>query len=123
VSLVGTTNVCSVAVATAQGTTGWNVTMLTGTGTCTLTASQAGDDNYNAATAASGSSLTRTVTASKANQTITFNAPASPQIYNARSKDRRAARQNLAGNVTVPASASTAGAATRGWNVTTLART
>jgi hypothetical protein len=41
--------------------------MTSGTGTCTLTASQAGDGNYNPAT-----DVVRTVTAQKANQTITF---------------------------------------------------
>jgi len=56
---------------------GSTVTMTSGTGTCTLTASQAGDTNYNAAT-----NVVRTVTAQKASQTITFAAPASPATYN-----------------------------------------
>jgi hypothetical protein len=123
VSLVGTTDVCSVALATAQGTTGWNVTMLTGTGTCTLTASQAGDTNYNAATAASGSSLTRTVTASKANQTITFTQPYSPQTYGAIFNVNPTASSNLVVNVSGTAGVCTVVAATIGYNVTMLTGT
>jgi hypothetical protein len=60
-------------VCTMVGNT---VTMTSGTGTCTLTASQGGDINYNAA-----SNVVRTVTAQKADQTITFPAPASPATY------------------------------------------
>ena len=45
------------------------VTMTSGTGTCVVTASQAGDNNYNPA------STSQTVTAQKASQTITFNTP------------------------------------------------
>lgn len=52
---------------------GFNVLMISGIGTCTLTASQNGDDNYNAA-----ADVTRTVEAIKANQTITF--PQSPSL-------------------------------------------
>jgi hypothetical protein len=50
--------------------------MTSSTLACTLTASQAGDDNYNPA-----SDVTRTVAAAKADQTISFAAPASPQTY------------------------------------------
>jgi parallel beta-helix repeat protein len=56
---------------------GSTVTMTSGTGTCTLTASQVGDDNYNPA-----SDVVQTVTAQKADQTITFTPPASPASYN-----------------------------------------
>jgi hypothetical protein len=55
---------------------GNTVTMTSGTGTCTLTASQAGDGNYNPAP-----NVVRTVTAQKADQTITFPAPTSPATY------------------------------------------
>jgi hypothetical protein len=46
---------------------GANFTMTSGTGTCTVMYNQAGDTNYNAAT-----QVTESVTAQKANQTITF---------------------------------------------------
>ena len=66
---VASSGVCSIS--------GSNVTMTSGTGTCTLTASQAGDNkNYNSAP-----TVEKTVTAQKANQIITFNQPASPAIY------------------------------------------
>ena len=68
-----TVTVTPSGVCTLVGST---VTMTSGTGTCTLTASQSGDINYNAAT-----NVVRTVTAQKANQTITFPAPASPATY------------------------------------------
>jgi hypothetical protein len=53
------------------------VTMTSGTQSCTLTASQAGDGNYNAAT-----DVERVVDAAKADQTIDFPQPASPAEYN-----------------------------------------
>jgi len=62
------TGVCSIASGT--------VTMTGGTGTCTLTATQAGDENFTAAT-----DVVRTVTAAKASQIITFTAPLSPAMY------------------------------------------
>jgi hypothetical protein len=49
---------------------GAHFTMTSGTGTCTVTFDQAGDSNYNAAT-----QVTETVTAQKADQTITFANP------------------------------------------------
>jgi len=49
--------------------TGATFTMTSGTGTCTVKYDQAGNDNYNAAT-----QVTESVTAQKANQTITFGA-------------------------------------------------
>jgi hypothetical protein len=55
------------------------VTMTSGTGNCTLTASQAGDANYNRA-----ANVVQTVAAQKANQTITFNQPASPAAFNSK---------------------------------------
>jgi hypothetical protein len=51
--------------------------MTSGTGTCTLTASQSGDQNYLAA-----ENIVRTVEAAKAPQAITFEQPASPAVYN-----------------------------------------
>src|SRR5205814_1231889 len=66
---VTASGVCSIASGT--------VTMTSGTGTCTLTAAQAGDSNYNAAT-----NVARYVAAQKASQTISFTAPASPATFN-----------------------------------------
>src|SRR5205814_1859857 len=66
---VTASGVCSIASGT--------VTMTSGTGTCTLTAAQAGDSNYSAAT-----SVARDVAAQKAIQTINFTQPASPATYN-----------------------------------------
>ena len=68
-----TVTVTPTGVCTMVGST---VTMNSGTGTCTLTASQAGDSNYNPAP-----NVVRTVTAQKANQTITFSQPSSPAAY------------------------------------------
>src|SRR5207248_7351682 len=48
---------------------GATFTMTSGTGTCTVKYDQAGDSNYNAA-----AQVTESVTAQKANQTITFGA-------------------------------------------------
>jgi hypothetical protein len=62
------TGACSIASGT--------VTMTSGTGTCTLTASQAGNGNYSVA-----ADVVRSVTASKATQTVTFTAPISPAMY------------------------------------------
>jgi hypothetical protein len=61
----------------ASGTcsvTGTTVTY-TGAGSCSITASQAGNAEWGLATAASGSSLTRTFTISKNTQTINFTLP------------------------------------------------
>lgn len=55
---------------------GYNVTMTSGTMTCTLTASQAGDLNYNPA-----ADVVHTVQAAKADQVISFTPPASPAVY------------------------------------------
>ncbi|MFM7306769.1 MAG: beta strand repeat-containing protein, partial [Actinomycetota bacterium] len=55
-------NICTVS--------GFNITMVT-VGTCTLTASQAGNDNFNAAT-----SVVQSFVISQASQTITFTDPA-----------------------------------------------
>src|SRR5206468_6513920 len=54
------------------------VTMTSGTTACLLTASQAGNTNYSAAT-----NVARTVDAQLKGQTITFNQPASPQTFGA----------------------------------------
>ncbi|WP_183408135.1 S8 family serine peptidase, partial [Nocardioides pocheonensis] len=64
VSLVATGG-CSITPATP----GWTVTMTSGTTSCVLTASQAGDSNWNAAT-----DVVRTVAASKAVLTVTADA-------------------------------------------------
>ena len=53
------------------------VTMTSGTTDCTLTASQAGDENYLAA-----DDVVRVVAAAKADQSIDFPQPASPAVYN-----------------------------------------
>lgn len=55
---------------------GYTVTMTSGTLTCTLTASQAGDLNYNPA-----ADVVHTVQAAKASQVISFAPPASPAAY------------------------------------------
>jgi hypothetical protein len=59
------------------GTTGYDVTMTSGTTACQLTASQAGNDDYAAA-----SNVVKNVAAAKKSQTITFSdAPSTPQTY------------------------------------------
>jgi MBG domain (YGX type) len=69
---IGVTGPC-----TYNGSVG-TVTMTSGSGTCAITASQSGDGNYNAAT-----SVTRSVDAAKANQTITISSHApSSAVYN-----------------------------------------
>jgi YVTN family beta-propeller protein len=68
--------VCTINGGTSVTTSG-TVLMTSGTGTCTLTASQAGNGSFNAAT-----NVVRTVTASLATQTITFAQPTSPAAYN-----------------------------------------
>ena len=66
VSLAGTPGVCTVSPnASLLGT--FDVTMVAGAGTCVLTASQAGDGNYNAAAI-----VQQNVAASQASQTISF---------------------------------------------------
>ena len=55
---------------------GYVVTMTSGTGTCELTATQAGDEFYTPAEA-----VIRTVQAEKAQQNISFAAPASPAVF------------------------------------------
>ena len=68
----------AVLIAAAGGCSISNstVSMTSGTATCTLTASQAGDNHYSAAT-----DVVRTVNAAKASQTITFAQPATPATY------------------------------------------
>ena len=64
--------VCSVTPVSQVDGGGFDVAMLTGTGTCTLTASQSGDSNYTAAT-----NVSHAVVAAKADQaTLTVTAPA-----------------------------------------------
>jgi mucin-19 len=65
------------AVSGACSISNGAVTMTSGSGTCTLTASQAGDTNYNAAT-----NVTRTVDAQKASQTITLTGAPTTAVYN-----------------------------------------
>lgn len=55
---------------------GYEVTMTSGTGTCTLVASQPGDGNYNPA-----GDVVHVVEAAKADQAINFPSPASPAVY------------------------------------------
>jgi trimeric autotransporter adhesin len=62
--------IAAAGVCSYNGMTGM-VTMTSGTGDCVLTASQSGNDNFNAA-----SDVVRTVSASKAAQEISFTAPA-----------------------------------------------
>src|SRR5204862_5112441 len=96
----------SAGVCTNVGAT---FTTTSGTDTCTVKYDQAGDSNYNAAT-----QVTESVTAQKANQTITVNthAPASA-TYNtnftvaatansslARSEERRVGRTNVGATFT-----------------------
>src|SRR5438552_185522 len=67
---LGASGACSIS--------GLTVTMTSGTGICSLTADQPGDNNYNAATQA-----TQSTTAVKANQTITVSTPApASAVYN-----------------------------------------
>src|SRR5436190_1793940 len=66
ITLSGTAGVCSVTPNALQLGV-FDVKMLSGTGTCTLTASQADNGNYNAA-----GDVSRNVAAAKAAQTITF---------------------------------------------------
>jgi hypothetical protein len=70
----------AVTVAATGGCTilGSTVTMTSGTTDCTLTASQAGDADYSAA-----SDVIHTVTATKAAQTITFASPATSAAFGA----------------------------------------
>jgi YVTN family beta-propeller protein len=68
--------VCTINGGTSVTTSG-TVLMTSGSGTCTLTASQAGNGSFNPAT-----NVVRTVTATKAAQTITFAQPTSPAAYN-----------------------------------------
>src|SRR5438128_7096780 len=56
---------------------GATFTMTSGTGTSTVNFDQAGDSNYNAAT-----EITESVTAQKANQTITLTGAAAKGVYN-----------------------------------------
>src|SRR5438552_4744689 len=58
---------------------GLTVTMTSGSGICSLTADQPGDNNYNAATQA-----TQSTTAQKANQTITVTGAPANETYNSK---------------------------------------
>jgi DNA-binding beta-propeller fold protein YncE len=61
---------------TGPATLSGNTLTITGAGTVTVTASQAGNTNYTAAT-----SVTATLTVNQASQTISFTPPASPVTY------------------------------------------
>jgi hypothetical protein len=74
VALGGTAGICSITADPVQ-LGAFDVTMLAGTGTCHLTASQPGDSNYNAAT-----DVSRDVAAAKAGQTITFD-PLADKVF------------------------------------------
>ena len=74
-----TTNASTTAVITASGAcsvAGNTVTMTSGTGTCSLTATWAADNNYNAATA------TQSTTATKATPKVTFTGAPASAVYN-----------------------------------------
>ena len=108
----GVSDGCDIAVANPGP--GYTVTMTSGTTACVLTAAQAGNDDYAAAT-----SVPRTVTAQKANQTITFDdAPASATFGDTFNVNPTAP----AGAVTVESAnndgCSVAAGATSGWDVT-----
>jgi hypothetical protein len=78
-SVTGTAGVCSVgAVSGAPASASALVTMLTGTGTCTLTANWAATGNYSAA-----GPLTQVTTATKVAPTVTFTGAPSSAVYNA----------------------------------------
>lgn len=68
--------VVSFAVEGICTLSGDTVTMNSGTGSCTVTASQTGDQNYNPAV-----SIEHVVQAAKADQLIDFSALASPMVY------------------------------------------
>ncbi len=86
--------VCTINGGTTATTSG-TVLMTSGTGTCTLTASQAGNGNYGPAT-----NVVRTVTATTASQTITFAAPASPAAYNSSFTASASSSSSLAVTIT-----------------------
>jgi hypothetical protein len=68
--ITGTTNICTVgAISGTPANASASVTMINGTGTCTLSANWAADTNYLAPTA-----KTQSVTAAKATSTITITA-------------------------------------------------
>jgi len=69
VSATASSNLSVSFAASGQCTVTGNIVQLSGAGACTITASQAGNGNYNAAIAVNQSFIV-----SKANQTITFNA-------------------------------------------------
>jgi hypothetical protein len=77
-TITGTTGVCSVgAVTGTPGNAGAMVTMLSGTGTCTVTANWAATTNYSAA-----GPLTQATTATKKAPTVTFTGAPASAVYN-----------------------------------------
>jgi hypothetical protein len=90
------------------GLAGTTVSMIGGTGTCTIVAMQAGDDNYNPAT-----NVISTIEAARASQVITFDKPASPVKYQTSFTVVPASDSNL--SVTLAASGS---CTTSGYTVT-----
>jgi uncharacterized protein YjdB len=77
-TITGTTGVCSVGtVSGAPASASAVVTMLTGTGTCTMTANWAATTNYSAA-----GPLTQTTTATKIAPTVTFTGAPASAFYN-----------------------------------------
>jgi len=77
-TITGTTGVCSVgAVTGTPGNASAMVTMLAGTGTCTMTANWAATTNYSAA-----GPLTQATTATKIAPTVTFTGAPVSAVYN-----------------------------------------
>ena len=80
VSFSANTNVCSVGASTLSGGVSSATVTIVNAGQCSVTTSQAGTINYLAATAQSGSALSRTFTIAPKNLTIT-GASASNKFY------------------------------------------
>jgi YVTN family beta-propeller protein len=94
---IAASGVCTIASGT--------VTMTSGTGTCTLTASQAGNTNFSAAT-----SVVRTVTAALAAQTISFTGAPTSAAYGSTFTVTASATSGLAVTITSSGACSNSGA-------------
>ena len=101
---------CSAAAAAGGG---YTVTMTSGTTACVLTASQAGNDNYLAAT-----NVVKTVNAEKKAQTITFVQPSSPAVFGSSFNVNPSSDSSLAVSVAPSGGCSAAAAAGGGYTVT-----
>ena len=82
VSFAGTSGVCSVGSTTLSGNRSSATVSIIGAGSCSVTASRAQDATYFAATAASGSALTRTFSIAKAAGSIAYDPTTLTQTYN-----------------------------------------